>query len=254
MRGAEAVAFEIAKIADAHLVAKLPQAEIIFANEDGRYDVRTSISDPSKLMESVLSRAGFAYHTALESNACDLNAMSLPAKLLRHVFENCTDDPSAIEQFFRQASDIIKRKIADGQFADDDELALLTGTLDESALQMRADHPEVGDAADKRLKQKLREIDDAKRLEIATRIDVMTDGSTGRLAAEFTLSAETARSDTGTGAQASAIKMSSERAAKISIAERAEKAESSGVMSGVKIGMRAKSLVDIVLGLLSGSA
>lgn len=250
--GAEAVATEIAKILDKHLSEKLPQAEVIFETESGEYDVKTAIADPSKLTESVLSRAGFAYNMAIESNACDLNSISTPGKILRHVSENCTDDPNAIEQFFRQASDIIKRKIEEGQFALDDELEVLTRTLDESALQMRADHPEVGDAADKRLKQTLREIDDAKRLEIAARIDAMIEGSTGRLAAEFELSAETTRSDSGTAAQASAIKMSSERAAKISMAERAKKAEGSGMMSGVKIGMRGHSLVELVIRLMSG--
>lgn len=251
-RGAEAVAAEIAEISDKHLSEKLPQAEVIFETESGEYDVKTAIADPSKLTKSVLSRAGFAYNMALESNACDLNTMSMPAKLLRHVFENCKDDPNAIEQFFRQASDIIKRKIEEGQYGLDDELEVLTRTLDESALQMRADHPEVGDAADKRLKQTLREIDDAKRLEIAASIDAMVEGSTGRLATEFELSAETTRSDSGTAAQATAIKMSSERAAKISIAERAKKVEGSGIMSGVKIGIRGHSLVELVIRLMSG--
>lgn len=250
--GAEDVALAISTISDGYLTNKLPQAEILFENEFGKYDVRPSIADPSKLTESVLSRAGFAYNMAIESNACDLNSMSTPGKILRHVFENCTDDPNAIEQFFRQASNIIKRKIEDGQFSIDDELEVLIRTLDESALQMRADHPEVGEAADKRLKQRLREIDDAKRLEIATKIDAMVEGSTGRLAAEFELSAETTRSDSGVAAQTSAIKMSSERAAKISMAERAKKAEGSGIMSGVKIGMRGNSLVELVISLLSG--
>gem|GEM_PF-4689872 len=251
-QGAEAVALEIAKLKDKHLSEKLPQIEIIFETETGEYDVRASVADPSTLVESVLARVSFAFQTALESNACDLNAMSLPAKILRQVFENCRDDPNAIEQFFRQASEMIKRKIAEGQFADDDELELLTATLDESALQMRADHPDVGSAAEKRLKQKLREIDDAHRLEIAKRIGVMTDGTTGRLAVEFALASETVGSDSGTEAQAIAIKMSGERAAKISMSERAKNLESSGPMSGLKIGMRAQSLVDMVVSLFTG--
>ena len=82
----------------------------------------------------------------------------------------------------------------------------------------------------------------------------MREGTAARFEAEFALSAETTRSDAGPEAQAIAIKMSGERAAELSMAERAKNAKGSGAMSGLKIGMRAKSLADIVVSLISRAA
>lgn len=252
VRGAVAVAAEIRKIADEHIIQKLPQVEEVFENEQGLYDTRPTVAEPSKLIDSILKRLDFALETALSSNMCDLNAMSLPAKLLRHVLLECADDPNSIEQYFRQASALIKKKVQSGQFAEDDELTLLVSVLDETALQLRADHPDVAAAAEARVGQTLREIDEAKRIEIANSIEDMQEGSAPRLAAEFSLAAETTRSDGPHEAQASAIKMSSERAAKISIAERAKKVEGSGAMSALKIGLRGNRLVQLVIELMSG--
>lgn len=250
--GLAAVAGQIEIIADRLITEKIPQAEVLFENEDGLYDVRSSISDPAKLTQSVLSRTQFAFDMAITSNSCDLNEMSIAAKVLRHTLDNCSHDPNAIEQFFRNASSLIKEKIGDGQFSDDDTLTLLVNTLDEAALQMRADHPEVASASETRLKQTLREIDEAKRLEIAESMEDMLVGTAARLSAEYQLGADITRQNTSPDAQASAIKMGGERAAKISIAERAKQAESSGAMSGVKIGLRAQKLVELVIGLFSG--
>ncbi len=253
MEGAHSVATEIIEIKDQLLIKRLPQAEIIFENEDGLYDVRAMVADSSQLMASVLQRIDFAFSTALRSNICDLNEMSMPAKILRHALEVCPDDPNALEQFFRQAGAMIKRKVKEGRFAECDELEFLIGTLDEVALQLRADHPEVAIAAEGRTRQTLKEISSEKRLELASKIEVMAEGSAPRLAQEFKLAADTTRGDEAVEAQASAIKMSGERAAKISLAERAKKVEGSGGMAATKIALRARDLVDFVVNFISGS-
>ena len=144
-----------------------------------------------------------------------------------------------------------KRQVEAGQFAEDDELNPLVSVLDETALQLRADHPDVSAASEARIGQTLKEINDEKRLEIAESIDAMQEGSAPRLAAEFGLAAETTREGSAPEAVAAEIKKSGERSAKINIAERAKKVEGSGVMAGVKMTLRSNKVVQLVMDLLS---
>ncbi|MEO0379183.1 MAG: hypothetical protein AAF252_02870 [Pseudomonadota bacterium] len=251
-QGIKAVANAIREIEAHFLVESLPQIEEVFQADSGLYDVRTSFSDPIVLIESIENRVRFALGLAVESNACDLNAMSTAAKVLRHALDNCLDDPNALEQFLRRASDMIKARIADGSFSGDDELGLLTKTLDEMALQLRADHPDVAAAVDARSEQSVRELDDARRLEGVKLIEGLREGTEVRLNAELGLASETVQDGSSSKATADALKQSGNRAAKISISERAKKAEGSGAMSALKIGMRAEKLVEFLTNLISG--
>ena len=117
---------------------------------------------------------------------------------------------------------------------------------------MRSDHPEVARATDRRLERRLQEVDDAKRLELALRIDAMQEGSASRLRREFAIAAEVTRDGSSSKATAEAVKQSGNRAGKISLSERAKQAEGSGWMSATKMAMRARDVVDMVVGLLSG--
>ncbi|WP_147107454.1 hypothetical protein [Tateyamaria sp. syn59] len=245
------VASTINAMRDEILLAKLPQVEDVFESADGRYDVRTTASDPSKLIDSIENRVRFTLDLAVRSNACDLNDMSTAATVLRHALDNCLDDPNALEQFLRRASDMIKARVADGSFASDDELTMLVATLDELALQLRADHPDVAQAVDARASQRFKELSQAKRLAGAQLIEDLREGTTGRLDTELGLATETLRDGSSDTANADALKQSGNRAGKISLAERAKAAESSGPMAGLKIGLRAHKVVEFVLGLIS---
>ena len=251
--GQEVVAARIAEIQADFLVQTLPQVEEVFENAEGLYDVRGScVGDLSKLIDSVLQRVTFALDTAVKSNSCDLNEMSLACKILRHALEHASSDPNTLEACLRNASSEIRVGLESGFYGEDGQIRFLVQTLDETALQLRADHPDVAQATYARMTQRLREIDDAKRLELAQRIDVMQEGSAPRLRQEFGLAAEITRSGASMEAKAEAIKQSANRAGKISLSERAKQAEGSGWMSATKIGLRAKDLVDMVIGLLSG--
>ncbi|WP_299771505.1 hypothetical protein [uncultured Tateyamaria sp.] len=248
----------VAKVAEAIreiearlLIDRLPQVEEVFEDAGGRYDVRTTGFDSNRLIDSIENRVRFTLDLAVRSNACDLNEMSTAAKVLRHALDNCLDDPNAVEQFLRRASDMIRARMADGSFANDDELDMLVATLDELALQLRADHPDVAQAVDARASQRFKELDTAQRLAGAQLIEDLREGTTGRLDAELGLATETLRDGSSDTANADALKQSGNRAGKISLAERAKAAESSGPMAGLKIGLRAHKVVDFVLGLIS---
>ncbi|MEP2679207.1 hypothetical protein [Tateyamaria sp.] len=251
-KGLAAVAEEIRGIEARRLTEALPQIEEVFETVTGEYDVRGTIAEPTKLIDSVANRVQFAMDLAIDSNVCDLDSMSTAAKILRHALENCLDDPNALEQFLRQAGALIRSGLDSGKFGDDDALDVLVRTLDETALQLRADHPDVADAVDARVRQRLRELEDVERLRGAALIEDMREGATGRLDAEFELAAETTREGDSPDATAEALKQSGNRAGKISLSERAKKAEGSGFMSSIKIGMRAQNLVEFVSNLLSG--
>jgi hypothetical protein len=244
--GVDAVATEIDKIKAELLFKNSPQVEDIFETSDGLYDVRSTIQNPSDLIGSVLSRVEFAFSLAIKSNHCDLSAMSVAAQALRHALENCGDDPNGLEQYLRTASSLIKQGIADGKFAIGEELDLLTSVLDETSLQLRADHPEVGEAVNTRLTQRLKEIGDDKRLQVAEQMDAMQDGTGPRLKLEYGLDAQITRDGSDMKATAEAMQRGGNRAQKISLAERAKKAEGSGGMSALKIGLRAKRLVEFI--------
>ncbi|WP_299602170.1 hypothetical protein [uncultured Tateyamaria sp.] len=248
----------VAKVAEAIreiearlLIDRLPQVEEVFEEAGGWYNVRTTGFDSNRLIDSIENRVRFTLDLAVRSNACDLNEMSTAAKVLRHALDNCLDDPNAVEQFLRRASDMIRARMADGSFANDDELDMLVATLDELALQLRADHPDVAQAVDARASQRFKELDTAQRLAGAQLIEDLREGTTGRLDAELGLATETLRDGSNDTANADALKQSGNRAGKISLAERAKAAESSGPMAGLKIGLRAHKVVDFVLGLIS---
>lgn len=246
------VADRIREIRAAWLAEQVPQVEDVYDTGNGLYDVRAVSSDPSKLIDSIENRVRFALDMAVQSNSCDLNEMSIAAKVLRHALNSCLDDPNALEQYLRQASNLIKRRVADGFFDEDEELSLLVLTLDELALQLRADHPDVSVAVDARAAQRFKELDEARRLEGAELLQELRVGATGRLDAELDLASDTLRDGSSDQANADALKQSGNRAGKISLAERAKQTEGSGSMSALKIGLRADAVVEFVMRLFSG--
>lgn len=250
--GADAVAHEIENLRATLFFKKSPQVEDIFETSDGLYDVRSSIVNLSTLIDSVLKRIKFSYDMAIQSNHCDLSSMNVAAQAIRHVLENCRDDPNALEQYLRNARSLIQRGIDDNQLAVSDELTMLIATLDETTLQLRADHPEIAAAVQARTKQRLREIDDSKRIAIASNMDAMRDVTALRLNEEYRLDAAITRDGSDADAMSEAIQRSGHRAGKINLAEQAKKAEGSGVMSGLKISLRAKTLYDAALELMAG--
>lgn len=251
--GVAHIAEVIARFEAQMLMSKLPQVEEVFQAPNGLYDVQATVIDPSSLIESVANRVRFTFDLAITNNSCDLDDFATAAKILRHALNSCLDDPNALEQFLRQAADLITADLKRGGLTPHDTLDVLVSTLKEVALQLRADHPEVAAAVKSRTKQAVGELSDAKRLEGAERIEGLKDaGTTGRLHDEMGLAIDTVKDGSSDEATADALKQAGNRAAKISLAEKAKKAEGSGPMAALKIAMRADSVVDFVMRIISG--
>jgi len=251
--GHKHIAGLIAGIEARLVIEDLPQVEEVFATDSGLYDVRSTATDPVVLIDSIASRVRFAFDLAVSSNSCDLDELSTAATLLRHALDNCLGDPNGFEQWLRQASSLITDGLARGEFSHHATLDVLVATLNEIGLQLRADHPDVAAAAMSRTNRAVQELSDKRRLEGAQLIeDLRDEGTTGRLQTELGLSARVARDGSSALATADAFKQAGNRAGKVSLAERIKLAESSSPMAGLKITMRAESLVRYVLDLISG--
>lgn len=250
--GPVVVAERIREIEAEFLIEKLPQVNEIYETQEGLYEVRGMILDASKLMQSVLNRVSFALDTAVQSNMCDLNEMTLACRILREALAIGESDANAVEQYLRRASSLIKSGIESGKYAEDDETRFLIDVLDETALQLRGDHPEVADAYSTRLATRLREIDGEARVKTAVLIENMREGTGPVLNTRLELAAEVTRDGSSVEATVDAVKESGNTAGKITVLEQAKRAEGSGQMAMTKMAIRAQQLAEWVLGMISG--
>jgi hypothetical protein len=221
--GPEAVAERIREIEEEYWAEALPQAETIFLGADGRFDVRPDATPADDALERMLKQVDFSLGLALRTN-CGFTEMCVAFQYLRHTLENCRDDPNAIEQNFRQARDILKRKIDVKEYDQHDALLALIDGLDQHALQLRGSHPEVRRAYEIRIQQKLRETDDKTLAMVAGGMRAFQREKTkGRLSTETALDADTVEQDSGVEAQATAIQRTGGRAAQARLIERASR-------------------------------
>lgn len=226
--GPEAVAEEIERIRAEWLAEKLPQAEDLTRDEDGRYDVKPLAADPDQMIDRLFRQLEFSLDLALRGhNLSGFDDMCTAYKYLDHTRQNCRDDPNAVHMHIRLAREIIEGKLASSEYQSEDALNALVTALERHEVQLRADHPLVRKAHDTFVAQRIRELDDERRLTVAQGFRDLETDSKGRLAEEFVLDAETLEGDTGADAQADALKRSGGRSQKMSIAERAAEATKS---------------------------
>ncbi len=254
--GPEAVAEEIARVEDEFWAQALPQAETLVVVADGRFDVRPDPTPDDQRTEKMLGQVEFALDLALRTNS-GFNEMCVAFKYLRYTLDDCRDDPNAMEQHFRQARDILRRKLREGEYDPDDALSALVDGLDQHALQLRGSHPEVGAAYEIRIKQRLREVDDATMKLVAGGMRAFQrDRTAGRLYEDTGLDAETVEQDSGIEAKATAIQRTGGRAAQANIIERASQTakdiDASGGYKAARIGTTGSTLVEMLKSVFGG--
>ena len=232
----------------------MPQAEDLQKSETtGLYDVVTVAIIPEDMLRRIVDQTRFALDTAMRGNS-GLNDFDVAARYIRHACEVCPEDANTVEQHFTMAAKSLRRGLETGKFDIDSGVPELAESLERHALQLRADHPDVGQAWTTRAAQRLREIgpEVADQAYVATKEYAQT--TEGRLRQETDLDAETLASNESPEVKAEALKRSGERAAKQSLKEKivrgVDAVDKSATVKGSKAGLTAYSLVDILWKLL----
>lgn len=255
-KGAKEVAEAIREIEAAFWADALPQAEQLVRDVDGLYDIQPLPLEDRGLLDQILKQLGFALSVATESNSCSYDPMCTSCKYIRYTLDECRDDPNSAEQNMEIARDIIQRKLDSDQYKADDELIALLSSLDRHVVQLRADHPDVRDAWEKRLTQKFREVGADVRLAFARAIREWMPRTKGRLHIELDLDAETIEQDSGREAQAKAAARASGRAAKATMLGKVSKTvrdvEDSTGYKGARMGTTGWAIVDMIKTILGG--
>ncbi|MDG1531470.1 MAG: hypothetical protein P8Q99_08965 [Paracoccaceae bacterium] len=211
----------IREIKNDWLMSQLPQHEVLSEDpETGKFEVTAAPFDDQALVDGNLKQVEFSLSLAVDSNTSDFNRMCMAFKYLQHTLENCRNDPNAIEQNLGIAKNIILENLNNPDYLADDSLRALAITLEQHQLQIRADHPDVRKAWEKRIAQRMREVDRDTKLIAAKAIQAEQARVQGNLAVETDLDAETVAGDVSEEAQATALRRATGRSAKMNVLTR----------------------------------
>lgn len=249
--GPERVAERIKEIEDQYWADKLPQHEILEADPiSGKYTVKAQPFEPADAVERWLVQIEFATSLAIDSNSNDFNRMSTAFKFIDHSLTNCRDDPNAIEQNLGVAHGILAGNLSDPDFHKDDAVKALAQVVGQIQIQMRADHPDVRKAWEKRIAQKLRETDRETKLLAAKAIRSETARTDGRLTTEMELDAEAVASSGSEDAAATSLRRAGGRSAKMNALDRTGKVikgiDDSASYKATRIGATGWTIVEII--------
>jgi hypothetical protein len=254
--GAEAVAARIEEIRAEWLVDSLPQAEELSKDKaDGKYVVGTVVQGADEMISAIFDQLDFSLEMALRGhNVSGFSDLCVGYRYLEHTRLNCRDDPNAVHMHLKIARETIAAKLETGEYQTEEGLSAMLVAIERHEVQLRADHPVVREAHKTFVAQRLRELDDERKLAIAAEFKALEDESKERLSDEFGLDAETLESDSGEEAQADAIKRSGGRSQVIALAERASEAakgvDKSGGWKATKIGLTVIKIGQLLSGVL----
>ncbi|MDW3224362.1 MAG: hypothetical protein R8G34_16030 [Paracoccaceae bacterium] len=252
--GQTVVAERIKEIQVDFFANRLPQAETITRDLEGTYAVVASTDNSDKIIDRIFRQLDFSLNLALRShNTSGFSDMCTAYQYLNHTRLNCRDDPNAVHMHIRLAREILESRLDTGEYQIEDSLVALVSALGRHEIQLRADHPEVRKAHETFVEQRLRELDEEKRLAIATEFKALSGHSKERLSTEFVLDAVTLESSTGVKAQADAVKRSGGRSQRISLSERAaeatKKADGSAINKGTGLLLRLDKITELLSSL-----
>lgn len=246
------MAEEIERIKADWLTEQLPQADRIeFDLDEGQFQSKPIPLEAEQLVETTLKQVGFARSVAAQSN-CGMNSTSTAWLYIDHTLEHCWDDPNAIEQNLEIARIDIVEGLKDDRYQADAKLSALEQVLERAVTDLRANHPEVAEAWEVRIRHKLRVAKaDQKQLivEQATDLIAMSDP---KLGAELQLDAKSI-ADTSGEVQGGAIRRFFGRVAQMRIivrsAEVIKKIDASSGYKGTRIVQTLQNLIDLITGL-----
>ncbi|ATG49375.1 hypothetical protein CEW89_18405 [Celeribacter ethanolicus] len=180
------MAEEIEKIQADLLTKRAPLAEEMIFDQGRRTFTTVPIEiDTPDLFRVSLERSEFAYSLAIGGNG--LSEACYEAKILSHTFKTCRDDPQTVEMNFMQVAGSLKRQVECHEYPDSPEITGLADTLFQAALDIRATHPAVKEAREKRAQAALHETTPEQKEALADALPVLKAISDDKLAEEFEL-------------------------------------------------------------------
>ncbi len=261
--GPEAVAEAIKEI-QANLLAKRAALaeEMVFDQNQRTFKTIPIEIDTPDLFRVSLERSEFAYSLAISGNG--LNATCYEAKILGHTFKTCRDDPQTVEMNFMQVAGSLKRQVECHEYPESPEINGLADTLFQAALDIRATHPAVKEARDKRAQTALHEATPEQKEALADALPVLKAISDDKLAEEFELDFGQVLNSSAVPVPNTAPKLPGadathrigNRVAKMSLLTKssniAKALDGSGGYKALTISLTLHTLVGIILRLLGG--
>lgn len=250
--GPKAVAAEILEIEAEWVAEQLPQADRIFVDEDtGKFDISPLALSPAGIVQTALEQVAFARGVAERSN-CGFNTTSVAWEYIEFTLNSCRENANAIEQNFEIARADIADGLKNGRYFEDPKLAALERVLDTAVTDLRAHHPEVIEAWEKRVQVKLRIAQDDQKQLIVEKATELIAASAPALGEELELDAKTIASSAGE-AQSGAIRRFFGRVAQMRLLVRSgevvKKIDASSGYKGTRIVQTLQSLVDLIVGI-----
>ncbi|MCR9140429.1 MAG: hypothetical protein NXI27_31045 [Alphaproteobacteria bacterium] len=251
--GPVAVAEEIERIRAEWLAEKLPQAEQIeFDLDQGQFQSKPIPVKAEELIETTLKQVEFARTVAAQSN-CGLNSTSTAYLYIDHTLESCRNDPNAIEQNLEIARVDIVEGLAENRYQKDAKLSALEQVLERAVTDLRANHPDVAEAWEIRIKHKLRVAKAGQKQLIVEKTTELIAISDPKLGKELELDARSIAETSGE-VQGGAIRRFFGRVAQMRIIVRSgeviKRIDASSGYKGTRIVQTLQSLVDLITGLI----
>ncbi|WP_282076612.1 hypothetical protein [Epibacterium ulvae] len=253
--GSEAVAREIERIKAEWLAEQLPQADkVSFDHETGLFEVTPIAIKAEELVETTLKQAAFARSVAANSN-CGFNSSSTAWLYIDHTLENCRNDPNAIEQNFEIARNDILDGLANQTYSEDAKLTALEQVLDRAVTDLRANHPDVAEAWETRIKHKLRVAKADQKQIIAEKATELITVASDKMGKELALDAKTIVEASGE-VQGGAIRRFFGRVAQMRIIMHSQdvimRIDSSTAYKGTSILLALQSLINMITTIWPG--
>lgn len=248
--GPEHVADRIRVIEAEYFSEKLPQAEEIEQDEeDGLFLVNSVFKEPEQLIDDVFRQLDFSIEIALRGgNTSGFDEMCVGFKYLDHTRKNCRDDPNGVHTNLGLARKVIAGNLQNGVYKEEDGLDALLIAIERHEIQLRGSHPEIRKANDIFVAQRLRELDEEKRLALAQEFRDLQYHTKDRLRDEFGLDAETLETDSGPEAQADSVKRSGGRTQEMALraGELVKKMDGSASWKATGIGLRLSKIAELL--------
>ena len=251
-QGPEAVAAAIDDIKADMFAEKLPQADkVSFDPDKAVFEATPEPLNANSLLETTLNQVAFAQKIAAQSN-CGFNSNCVAWQYIDYTLEDCREDANAIEQNLEIARSDIVEGLSNGTYFEDAKLSALEQVLDRAVTDLRANHPDVAEAWEVRIKHTLRVAKADQKQIIVEKATALIEVTHEKMGRELALDAKTIAATDGE-VQGHAIRRFFGRIVQMRILLRSKDIirciDENYVFKGTSILLDLQSLINLVTGL-----